>query len=217
MAFIETVAEDEADGPLAALYAAERERLGYLPNFARAFSARPEVFRAWQQLNGAIKRGMDERRYELVTLAAARRLRSSYCSLAHGELLAARFLDPEAVRELASGGRAPDPVDAAVMDLAEKVVVDATSVDAADIARLRDLGLSDADILDVVARRRGALLLQQDARRRRRRAGRALPRARARPPGRADRRPPHRALSPGRGAAARSGVRRGGLGSAPRR
>jgi hypothetical protein len=31
---------------------------------------------------------MDLRRYELATLAAARRLRSSYCCLAHGRVLA---------------------------------------------------------------------------------------------------------------------------------
>src|SRR3954447_6055096 len=37
-------------------------------NFERAFSERPEVLTAWQQLNGAIKGGMDLRRYELVTL-----------------------------------------------------------------------------------------------------------------------------------------------------
>ena len=54
------------------------------PNHERAFAERPEVYAAWRELNGAIKAGMDLRRYELATLAAARRLRSSYCCLAHG-------------------------------------------------------------------------------------------------------------------------------------
>jgi alkylhydroperoxidase family enzyme len=36
------------------------------------------------------------------------------------------------------------------MDLATKVAQDATSVEQADIDRLRSLGLSDQDILDVV-------------------------------------------------------------------
>ena len=57
-------------------------------NYERAFELRPAVCTAWQQLNGAIKAEMDLRRYELVTLAAARRLRSSYCCLAHGKVLA---------------------------------------------------------------------------------------------------------------------------------
>jgi alkylhydroperoxidase family enzyme len=36
------------------------------------------------------------------------------------------------------------------MDLAEKVVDDATAITDADLQRLRDLGLSDEDIMDVV-------------------------------------------------------------------
>src|SRR5262249_39788222 len=43
-----------------------------------------------------------------------------------------------------------DDVDVAAMDLAEKIVDDATEVTEADRQRLRDLGLSDKDIMDVV-------------------------------------------------------------------
>jgi alkylhydroperoxidase family enzyme len=119
-------------------------------NSERAFVERPEVYTAWQQLNGAIKAGMDLRRYELATLAAARRLRSSYCSLAHGTVLLERFAEP--VREIALDRRSAglSEVDVAVMDLAERVVDDATSITDAELQRLRDLGLSDTDIMDVV-------------------------------------------------------------------
>ncbi|HSP70927.1 MAG TPA: carboxymuconolactone decarboxylase family protein [Gaiellaceae bacterium] len=119
-------------------------------NYERAFEQRPEVYAAWQQLNGAIKSGMDLRRYELATLAAARRLRSSYCCLAHGSVLLERFGEP--VREIALDHRGAglDDVDVAVMDLAEKVVDDAASIGEADLQPLRDLGLSDTDIMDVV-------------------------------------------------------------------
>jgi len=65
-------------------------------NMELAFEARPEVYDAWRQLVTAVKSGMDERRYELVTLAAARRLRSSYCSLAHGSILLEKFGEPYA-------------------------------------------------------------------------------------------------------------------------
>jgi uncharacterized peroxidase-related enzyme len=153
MTFIETVAESEATGATAELYATEEEAFGFLPNFVRAFSARPEVYAAWKQLNGAIKGGMDLRRYELATVAAASRLRSSYCTLAHGSVLIDRgFLEPDAVRAVVSDHHAAglDETEVAVMDLAEKVVEDATRVEQADIDRLRALGLSDQDILDVV-------------------------------------------------------------------
>jgi hypothetical protein len=40
---------------------------------------------------GSISANMDHRRYELATLAAARRLRSSYCMLAHGSVVLDRY------------------------------------------------------------------------------------------------------------------------------
>ena len=119
-------------------------------NFERAFEARPEVFRAWQGLNGAIKAGMDLRRYELATLAAALRLHSSYCCLAHGSVLIEQFGEPveRIVTDRDNAGL--DETDLAVMRLAERVVDDATSMTAADFKPLRNLGLSEADIMDVV-------------------------------------------------------------------
>jgi uncharacterized peroxidase-related enzyme len=152
MTFIEVVPEDKATGATAELYAADRETFGYLPNFTRAFSARPAVYAAWRELNGAIKASMDPRRYELTTVAAARRLRSSYCTLAHGSVLIDKFLDPDTVCALVADHRtaALDSTDVAIMDLAEKIADDATTVQQADIDRLRSLELTDADILDIV-------------------------------------------------------------------
>jgi len=85
--FTETIPEAEATGATAEIYRRDRERFGELPNFTKAFSLRPNVYAAWLQLNEAIKSNMDLRRYELATVAAARRLRSSYCALAHGSVL----------------------------------------------------------------------------------------------------------------------------------
>jgi alkylhydroperoxidase family enzyme len=119
-------------------------------NYERAFEERPEAFAAWVQLNTVIKERMDLRRYELATLAAAQRLRSSYCSLAHGKVLIDRFGEP--VRDIAADRRNAglDEIDVAVMDLAERVVDDASAIGDRDLARLRELGLSKADFLDVV-------------------------------------------------------------------
>ena len=119
-------------------------------NFERAFAERPDVYAAWVQLNGAVKAGMDLRRYELATLAAAQRLRSSYCCLAHGSVLASQFGEP--VRDILLDRRAAglDEIDVAVMDLTERVVADATSIGDADLRPLRDLGLTQTEIMDVV-------------------------------------------------------------------
>jgi uncharacterized peroxidase-related enzyme len=152
MAFIATVPEDQATGATAELYATDQQTFGYLPNFTRAFSSRPAVYAAWRQLNGAIKSGMDLRRYELATVAAARRVRSSYCMLAHGSVLIDRFLEPDELRAVVADYRAADlsETDVAIMDLADKVAEDAGSVQPTDIDHLRSLGLSDTEIVDVV-------------------------------------------------------------------
>jgi alkylhydroperoxidase family enzyme len=119
-------------------------------NYERAFEPRPDVYAAWQQLNGAVKANMDLRRYELATLAAARRLRSSYCALAHGTALREGFDEPvlDIVRDREHSGL--DEVDVAVMELAEKVVDDASAIGDGDLRRLRDLGLSHDEIMDVI-------------------------------------------------------------------
>jgi uncharacterized peroxidase-related enzyme len=153
VAFIAPIPDDEATGAAAALFESDRAEDGYVANMTRLFARRPAVLEGWEQLVTAIKDGMDPRRYELVTVAAARGLRSSYCMLAHGQILAERFLEPAAVRSIALDHRSAglDPVDVAIMDLAEKVVGDATSVTQEDVDRLRDLGLTDDEVFDVVA------------------------------------------------------------------
>jgi alkylhydroperoxidase family enzyme len=116
-------------------------------NLERAFELRPEVYAAWQRLVAAVKATSDERRYELATLAAARRLRSSYCSLAHGKVLAEKFYDFESVPALPDG---LDDADRAIMAFAEQVVADATAITQADVDDLRGHGLTDDEIFDVV-------------------------------------------------------------------
>jgi uncharacterized peroxidase-related enzyme len=152
MSFLSTVAENEAVGEVADIYAEDIAKDGHLHNYTRTFSLHPEVYRAWRGLIGSIRRPMDERRYELATVGAAGRLRSSYCSLAHGKILVEKFLEPSVVRELMQDPETSglDRSEALVVELAAKVADEATSITEEDIGRLRSVGLSDRDILDVI-------------------------------------------------------------------
>src|SRR5262249_61751729 len=78
------------------------------------------------------------------------RLRPSAPPPPAGRLLTEQCGEP--VREIAldRGAAGLDAIDVAVMDLAEKVVDDAASIGDADLRELRDLGLSDVEIMDVV-------------------------------------------------------------------
>ena len=153
MPFIEEVGDDEATGPAAELFAENRAEGGFVRNDSRVLAHRPKIAEAWAALAGSVKETMDPRRYELATLAAARRLRSSYCMLAHGEIVREKFLDEQALRAVVRDHRSSDldRTDVAVMDFAEKIVADATSVTQDDVDRLRELGLIDGEIFEVAA------------------------------------------------------------------
>lgn len=150
--YLRSIPESEATGAVADLYAADRQTAGFLPEYSQLFSHHPDAYAAWRQLIASIRGQMDLRRCELVTLAAARTLRSSYCTTAHGKVLSERWYEPDEVVALVADHRSAglDPVDLAVMDFAEKVATDATAITAADVDALREHGLSERDILDVV-------------------------------------------------------------------
>ena len=75
---VHPVAPEDAQGAVKELYDKVEAAQGYLPNQVRLFSLNPEARSGWRQLIGAISDKMDPRRYELVTLAAARQLRCQY-------------------------------------------------------------------------------------------------------------------------------------------
>jgi uncharacterized peroxidase-related enzyme len=150
--FISSVDEAAADGDLAEYYRTQRAAWGFLPNYAAAFSTRPDVARAWNALNATIRDGMDRRRFEIATIAAARARRSTYCTAAHSAFLRDVCGDEGAMQSIAEqpDGAALDAQDRAVYEFALKVAADAASIEAADVDGLRAAGLSDADIADVV-------------------------------------------------------------------
>ena len=95
---------------------------------------------------------MDRRRFELVTIAAARALRSTYCTVAHASFLRDVCGDGQTVQDLAltSDGSSLSEQDAALYSFATKLALDASAMEQSDVDALRDAGLSDAEISDVV-------------------------------------------------------------------
>jgi len=150
--FIGSVPEGEATGELADYYAAQRAAWGFLPNYAAAFSTRPDVAAAWNLMNSIIRDSMDRRRFEIVTIAAARALRSTYCTAAHSKFLRDVCGDEAAMFSIATdpSGAGLDDVDRAVYAFAAKVAGDAAAVEQADVDGLHAVGLSDAEIAEIV-------------------------------------------------------------------
>jgi uncharacterized peroxidase-related enzyme len=135
------------------MYEQARSRFGYLPNWTQAFSLRPEVREGWVALLKSIQSSLPVRSYELATLAAARALRSSYCALAHGSVLAEKVFDAAAVTAIATDAPASplEPRERALMAFAEKVALSADRITAGDVENLRAHGYRDEEIFDLAA------------------------------------------------------------------
>ncbi len=150
--FIDTVPKKDAAGLVREIYDEDEARWGYLPNFTQLFSLHPEAYRAWLELITAIRGQMDLRRCELATVAAARTMKSTACTVAHSKMLRDRFYETEQVIQIATNHRHAGlaDVDVAIMDFAEKVAETPSEISREEVERLKSLGLSDRDILDIV-------------------------------------------------------------------
>jgi len=149
--FITVPDESEVNDDVSRWYERQRASWGYLPNYAKAFATRPDIAEAWAALSNAVGKGMERRRYELATIAAARQMRSTYCMAAHSKFLRDDVGDEPTMRAILDDPSLAglDATDRAVMEFAALVARDACSITTDDVQRLRDHGLSDADIADV--------------------------------------------------------------------
>jgi len=152
MAFIRTIPEEQIGAVAQDQYSAARESMGYVPNYIKAFSLRPEVYDAWTNLISAIRPHMRLRRYELVTFAAAQALDCAYCMLAHGATLRKNFFGVEQmlaiIKDYRDAGLSAEEVT--LMTFASKISLHADLVSEQDIDDLRGFGLTDEEILDVI-------------------------------------------------------------------
>ena len=158
MAFITTTHPQQAQGEVAQMYARQQRKFGYVPNYAKLFSHRPQLMQQWAQLLDGIKQPTDQKRFELVTLAAARALRNSYCSLAHakalGELIPESDVDTLFAGEDADAAQPTAQLtasDLAITDFASKAAAEPSKITAGDVEVLKAHGLSDAEIFDIAA------------------------------------------------------------------
>ncbi len=152
MAFIRTIDPNESRGDVRAMYERQQASWGYVPNYAKIFSHRPEVMARWASLLAGIRKTIEPRRFELVTLAAAYELKNSACALAHGKALT-RWLSPADVAALLDD-EAPSPLsegDVIMVRFARKVARDASAITAGDVEALKVAGFDDGEIFDIVA------------------------------------------------------------------
>lgn len=150
MSIIEAVPEAAATGMLAQIYADDTRTMGYVPSHTKILATNPDACAAWRAMQSAISGSLGLRRYELVTLAAARTLGSTACLLAHGRKALAVMPEAELLRLLRGPGYAGvSPAEQAMMTFAATLSGNSAAMDDADSQSLRHAGFSDAEIVDV--------------------------------------------------------------------
>ncbi len=149
--FIDTSPGPESAAAYAAYLAGQRERWGFVPDYAACFASKPEVAQAWSVLAAAAQAGLPRRRFEIATIAAAHARRSTYCTVAHSHFLREACDDEATVRSIAAdpSGSALAAEDAVVYRFAATVARDPAAIEQADIDELRAHGLTDAEIADL--------------------------------------------------------------------
>lgn len=153
MSFIRTTPAAEASGATLEMYQRQEDAWGYVPNYAKVFSHRPEVMARWGRLLAEVRRPVDDRRFELVTLAVAHELKHTACSLAHGKKLADIIGHDEVVA--IANGKAPETLtgaEVAIVAFARNIARDASKVTSGEVEALKTIhGLTDEDIFDIAA------------------------------------------------------------------
>ena len=139
--YLHTIAEAEATGRVAEIYAAQIAQLGFVMATAKSFTPRPDLLPVYTDFVDKIRAGfsLGVREWRLITLIAAKHIPSTYCSYVYGKQLIGDLGSKEAViavqRDFRSAGLPERDIE--MLSYAEKIAKDASQVTQIDIDRLR--------------------------------------------------------------------------------
>lgn len=126
------------------------QRHGGAGLMVRTMAGSPSTLRGYLELSSAMKRSqLDRRISERISLAVQAWLDCHLCLQAHTDAALALGVS-EAEVALAKEGRSSQPRIDAILQFAQRVHVDPSSLSDDDVEVLGQLGFSDREILDVV-------------------------------------------------------------------
>lgn len=136
-------------------YAEAKEAFGFIPNFYRAQSMRPDIIEAEVNLVGAIlmKEGaLTRQQKEYVFLVCSAANMSTYCVTAHCEIVRALGLKGPAIEEIAINHMETDlpEADKELLTFALKLNGQTLKFGGSDVKRLRAYGFTDEGILEAM-------------------------------------------------------------------
>lgn len=127
------------------------KQLGFVPNLHRLMSISPAGLAGWVGLQGALSKTLDIKTRDGIALAVSEANGCNYCLSAHS-YVASNFaqMSPEEIA-LNRQGRSSDPKRGAAVQFAKKLIETRGSVADADLAAVREAGLADPQIIEIVA------------------------------------------------------------------
>ncbi len=148
--------EAELPEDIATIYRANREKVGFVPNVFRAYSRRPEHFRAFMHYHDVLMRGksgLSRAEREAIVVAVSSENRCQYCMTAHGAALRILGKDAELAEQIANNWRTADltPRWRAMLAFASRVNEPGFAASDEEIEALHGAGFSDDDVWDIAA------------------------------------------------------------------
>jgi len=151
MSTFKSIEPAEATGQTKQLFDALQRNLGMVPNLAKQLANSPAVLKAYLNWGATLSEGvLPAQLREQIAVAVASANGCDYCLSAHTVLGSLTGLKPEQL-EAAQSGEASDARSAAALRFAVKVVAERGHIKADEIDNLRSAGLTDAEIVEIVA------------------------------------------------------------------
>ncbi|MEZ5832308.1 MAG: peroxidase-related enzyme [Dongiaceae bacterium] len=133
------------------LFDAVKAKIGKVPNLFRVMGNSPAVLKSYLTFSEAIATGsLSAAERETLAIAIAQRNACGYCLSAHSFIGKSAGLTPADIAG-ARAAKAQTPRRQALLTLADKLVVERGHLADADLASAREAGLTDGEILEVIA------------------------------------------------------------------
>lgn len=131
------------------------ERIGFVPNVARLLAVTPSHFVGWWKYFDELMRGpsgLTKTQREMIAVVVSAESGCPYCKAAHEAALRLRTKDPVLVEKLAANYRHVDlaPRDRVMLNFAVKLTKTPEQCEQSDLAKLREVGYTDEDILHII-------------------------------------------------------------------
>lgn len=148
---ISPVDSASASPAIQATFSAIKSKIGMVPNLFKTFARSPSVLDGYLGFSDTLSKGLlDAKQREVVALAVAQANECHYCISAHTAIGKGAGLTSEEMHK-ARAGQGLNARDGAIAAFAKTVVATHGRVSDADIAKARNAGLNDDQLVEIIA------------------------------------------------------------------